>query len=454
MKRRLKKATRKRRRRFQTLRLFGAPAPQTLPHPFLIGVHFAASLATALGVGFVFMHVGADQAGIQNRLGALFFVLLYLTLMSLSSLPVWREDRLLFLRERADGVYGVDAYFASALLFDVLPMRVLPPFFFGLTTYGMIGLNEGTEVSLVTFVLALVFRLRGVRVPSSAPSSNRRRQRHRPVFPGRDALGVPAEQRPDPVVRAMGRTAFVPELRLRASPERVRKNRPFTLTGRGTRPLCRMRCPVPESARAAMASTATGSGRRGRGLRAGGRVRAAVLPDAAERRGGPWRPAGLLEPAPRAAGDGRVAGRRPAVVRELEREHHLGDRDRSAAAPARFRERDASRRRFPAPPPTRRTTARRRRRRISTRTRGLPAKKRHRDDRDARRVARTRGTRAPADIDEEFQMPRAARDPANPAALKRRSREPHERFGAFYLAAHAVLGGRDGDWWAAAFFAA
>ena len=126
-------------------------------HPFLIGVHFAASLATALGVGFVFMHVGADQAGIQNRLGALFFVLLYLTLMSLSSLPVWREDRLLFLRERADGVYGVDAYFASALLFDVLPMRVLPPFFFGLTTYGMIGLNEGTEVSLVTFVLALVF---------------------------------------------------------------------------------------------------------------------------------------------------------------------------------------------------------------------------------------------------------------------------------------------------------
>ena len=126
-------------------------------HPFLIGVHFLASFSTALGVGFIFLRVGADQAGIQNRLGALFFVLLYLTLMSLSSLPVWREDRLLFLRERADGAYGVDAYFISALLFDVLPMRVLPPFFFGLTTYAMIGLNEGTEVSLVTFVLTLVF---------------------------------------------------------------------------------------------------------------------------------------------------------------------------------------------------------------------------------------------------------------------------------------------------------
>jgi ATP-binding cassette subfamily G (WHITE) protein 2 len=39
-------------------------------------------------------------------MGSLFFMMLYLTLMSLSSLPVWREDRLLFLRERANRVYG------------------------------------------------------------------------------------------------------------------------------------------------------------------------------------------------------------------------------------------------------------------------------------------------------------------------------------------------------------
>ena len=125
-------------------------------HPFLLAVHFAAAFATALGVGAVFFRVGSNQGGIQNRMGALFFVLLYLTLMSLSSLPVWREDRLLFLRERASGVYGTNAYFASTLLFDILPMRVLPPFFFGLVTYGMIGLNEGTEYSLANFVACLV----------------------------------------------------------------------------------------------------------------------------------------------------------------------------------------------------------------------------------------------------------------------------------------------------------
>ena len=125
-------------------------------HPFLLTVHFTAAFVVALGVGAVFWQVGSNQGGIQNRMGSLFFVLLYLTLMSLSSLPVWREDRLLFLRERANGVYGVNAYFASMLLFDLLPMRVLPPFFFGLMTYQMVGLNEGTEYCLAWFVATLI----------------------------------------------------------------------------------------------------------------------------------------------------------------------------------------------------------------------------------------------------------------------------------------------------------
>ena len=125
-------------------------------HPFLLAIHLLGAFAVAVGVGSIFYDVGSDQGGIQNRMGSLFFILLYLTLMSLSSLPVWREDRLLFLRERSNGAYGVNAYFTSTLLFDVLPMRVLPPFFFGLITYQMIGLNEGDEDCLAWFVLTLI----------------------------------------------------------------------------------------------------------------------------------------------------------------------------------------------------------------------------------------------------------------------------------------------------------
>ena len=49
---------------------------------------------------------------------------------SLSSLPVWREDRLLFLRERASGAYGTHAYFTSMVCFDIFILRVIPPVFF------------------------------------------------------------------------------------------------------------------------------------------------------------------------------------------------------------------------------------------------------------------------------------------------------------------------------------
>lgn len=67
---------------------------------------------------------GTDTAGIQNRLGVLFFLLLFLSLMALSSLPIWRDERLLFYRERAAGLYGTPAYFLAVVMFDLLPLRV------------------------------------------------------------------------------------------------------------------------------------------------------------------------------------------------------------------------------------------------------------------------------------------------------------------------------------------
>mmetsp|Transcript_4168 Transcript_4168/g.18720 ORF Transcript_4168/g.18720 Transcript_4168/m.18720 type:complete len:765 (+) Transcript_4168:1000-3294(+) len=119
-------------------------------HPFLLTVHFTAAFVVALGTGAVFWQVGSNQGGIQNRMGSLFFVLLYLTLMSLSSLPVWREDRLLFLRERASGAYGTDAYFTSMVCFDIFILRVLPPVFFTVITYPMVGLHHSSEDPMAT----------------------------------------------------------------------------------------------------------------------------------------------------------------------------------------------------------------------------------------------------------------------------------------------------------------
>jgi hypothetical protein len=107
--------------------------------------------ATAFSVG-----TGNDIGGAQNRLGVLFFLLLFLSLMSLSSLPIWHEERLLFRRERDASTYGTSAYFVAVYAFDILPLRVLPPTFFGLLAYQAIGLHPGCAACIWWFVVLLV----------------------------------------------------------------------------------------------------------------------------------------------------------------------------------------------------------------------------------------------------------------------------------------------------------
>lgn len=75
--------------------------------------------------------------------------------MALTSLPIWRDEKLLFLRERDSGAYGTPAYFAAVVLFDLLPMRIIPPTFFALFSYWMIGLHQSSAVCLLRFIGAL-----------------------------------------------------------------------------------------------------------------------------------------------------------------------------------------------------------------------------------------------------------------------------------------------------------
>lgn len=52
-------------------------------HPFIIYLHYFANAAIAACVGLVYMDAGYDTWGIQNRMGSLFFILVYLALLSL-----------------------------------------------------------------------------------------------------------------------------------------------------------------------------------------------------------------------------------------------------------------------------------------------------------------------------------------------------------------------------------
>jgi len=59
------------------------------------------------------------------------------------------------MRERANGYYSTFTYFSSKVLFDVVPLRVVPPLVFGGIVYGLVGLVPEVAV-FWKFLLALV----------------------------------------------------------------------------------------------------------------------------------------------------------------------------------------------------------------------------------------------------------------------------------------------------------
>jgi ATP-binding cassette subfamily G (WHITE) protein 2 len=123
-------------------------ANNVVRHPWLLVTTFGATLATAIFMGLVYSSMGRMTPGIQDRFASFFFTVLYLSLASLTSLPVWQEERILVQRERAAGLYSAPAYVVCTVAFDLLTMRVLPTVFLATAAYSMMGLRKGLEYRL------------------------------------------------------------------------------------------------------------------------------------------------------------------------------------------------------------------------------------------------------------------------------------------------------------------
>lgn len=123
--------------------------------PILMFAHFGLAIVLALFCGVLYHGVTNDIAGFQNRLGLFFFILSLFGFSCLTSLGVFANERALFVRERSNGYYSPLTYFTSKLLFDMLPLRVVPPFLFGGCVYFLVGLVPGVA-EFWKFVLTLV----------------------------------------------------------------------------------------------------------------------------------------------------------------------------------------------------------------------------------------------------------------------------------------------------------
>ncbi|KAF9379318.1 hypothetical protein CPC16_010828 [Podila verticillata] len=124
--------------------------------PMLMLSHYCMSIFLGLLCGALFYKVTNDIPGFQNRMGVFFFMCALFGFSCLSILPSFAHERILFVRERANGYYSPLTYFSTKVLFDIVPLRVIPPMLMGLIIYNMVGLVEGwTEFGKFFLVLVL-----------------------------------------------------------------------------------------------------------------------------------------------------------------------------------------------------------------------------------------------------------------------------------------------------------
>ncbi|KAJ2717278.1 FAD-dependent urate hydroxylase [Coemansia spiralis] len=127
--------------------------------PTLMLANYALSLFIGLMCGVLFYQLDNSVQGMQNRLGLLMFVLAFYGFGCTTSLLVFAEERLLYLRERANAYYNPLAYFLAKVTFDLVPLRVIPPMLLTMIAYPMIGLAATWSQFIKFFSTLVLFNL-------------------------------------------------------------------------------------------------------------------------------------------------------------------------------------------------------------------------------------------------------------------------------------------------------
>ncbi|KAF9362480.1 hypothetical protein BGX34_006057, partial [Mortierella sp. NVP85] len=127
--------------------------------PMLMFSHYVTSIFLGLLCGALFFKVTNDIPGFQNRMGVFFFMCALFGFSCLSLLPSFAHERILFVRERANGYYSPFTYFITKVMFDIVPLRVIPPMLMGLIIYNMVGLVDGWKEFGKFFLVLVLFNL-------------------------------------------------------------------------------------------------------------------------------------------------------------------------------------------------------------------------------------------------------------------------------------------------------
>ncbi|XP_051866225.1 broad substrate specificity ATP-binding cassette transporter ABCG2-like [Pristis pectinata] len=110
------------------------------------------SVMLGLIVGALFFGVENNMAGIQNRVGAMFFLTTNQCFTSISVIELFVIEKKIFIHEYISGYYMIISYFLAKLFVDLIPMRAIPSMIFTIVIYFMIGLKLDAGAFFITML--------------------------------------------------------------------------------------------------------------------------------------------------------------------------------------------------------------------------------------------------------------------------------------------------------------
>lgn len=128
-------------------------------NPMLLLTHYVIAVLLAIFCGVLYFNISNDISGFQNRLGLFFFLLALFGFSTLTTLHLFAEERLIFVRERANGYYHPVSYYTAKVLFDIIPLRVFPPILLGIIIYPLVGLSVESGAFWKFLLVLVLFNL-------------------------------------------------------------------------------------------------------------------------------------------------------------------------------------------------------------------------------------------------------------------------------------------------------
>lgn len=123
-------------------------------NPMVTYVQLFSTVFFAVLVGLIYLQIADTLSALQDRLGALFFIMTNQCFGTIGSMNNFLEERNIYQREQQAGMYYTSAYFLAKTIIEG-PTLLLFPLIFGTISYWMIGFSSSAE-QFVIFLFGIM----------------------------------------------------------------------------------------------------------------------------------------------------------------------------------------------------------------------------------------------------------------------------------------------------------